>query len=569
MLLLKISHAPVLNFLLLVIITSLVSVVPDSVHSYATSNDSNENATSPSSSAIPDGREHRTTRDVIDTNQSSSSSSSQFSPTPFVPPSNRNSNNASQPGTLLVTKQVINEGGGEAEPSDFTITVDGNNPSPSSFDGSSSDISVQMFEGRYKVTESGPDANYTSTLSKECSGNMREGESKRCTITNTYSEPTPPVTTAKIIVTKKVINEGGGDKKPSDFTITVDGNNPSPSSFDGSSSGTSVTLEPGSYSVSENRLPEYTSSKSGDCAGSLSIGETKQCTITNIFQPVDKSAQLIVINNVININGSGLAVKPSAFIITVHGNDPLPRSFPGKPGEGVIVNLNPGRYSVTADGPNGYRSDYSEGCEGTMRQGDAKACVITNQVTTPPSPHPPQPFPTIETITGFSAPYGIAFNPDNDLIYVSNYGQFNTTGTVSVINGTTNAIVASIPVGKNPQAIVYNPANGLVYTANTLSNTLSIINGTNNSLVGSINVGAFPGKNPKGIVINPINNTIYVTNMGSNTVSMINGTTNVVVNNITLATGEQEVGVRAEGTGFFSPVGIAYNSDNGNLYVTN
>jgi YVTN family beta-propeller protein len=674
MLLLKISHAPVLNFLLLVIITSLVSVVPDSVHSYATSNDSNENATSPSSSAIPDGREHRTTRDVIDTNQSSSSSSSQFSPTPFVPPSNRDSNNASQPGTLLVTKQVINEGGGEAEPSDFTITVDGNNPSPSSFDGSSSDISVQMFEGRYKVTESGPDANYTSTLSKECSGNMREGESKRCTITNTYSEPTPPVTTAKIIVTKKVINEGGGDKKPSDFTITVDGNNPSPSSFDGSSSGTtitisegsynvteegdsdisydyvpgnytpsyssncageihagdtlrctitnkynqfipgilpklivtkqvinegggeaepsdftitvdgnnpspssfdgsssgtSVTLEPGSYSVSENRLPEYTSSKSGDCAGSLSIGETKQCTITNIFQPVDKSAQLIVINNVININGSGLAVKPSAFIITVHGNDPLPRSFPGKPGEGVIVNLNPGRYSVTADGPNGYRSDYSEGCEGTIRQGDAKACVITNQVTTPPSPHPPQPFPTIETITGFSAPYGIAFNPDNDLIYVSNYGQFNTTGTVSVINGTTNAIVASIPVGKNPQAIVYNPANGLVYTANTLSNTLSIINGTNNSLVGSINVGAFPGKNPKGIVINPINNTIYVTNMGSNTVSMINGTTNVVVNNITLATGEQEVGVRAEGTGFFSPVGIAYNSDNGNLYVTN
>jgi YVTN family beta-propeller protein len=679
MLLSKKDLLHVLGLLFLVSITNLVFIVPDSAHSYATSSDSNENATSPSSSTTSNGKEHRKTKDITDTNQSSlsssSSSPSQFSPTPFVPPSNGDSNNASQPGTLLVTKQVVNEGGGEAEPSDFTITVDGNNPTPSSFDGSSSGISVQLFEGRYKVTESGPDANYTSALSKECSGNMREGESKRCTIANTYSEPSPPVTTTNIIVTKKVVNEGGGDKKPSDFTITVDGNNPTPSSFDGSSSGatitidegsynvteeegpnvsydyapgkytpgyssncageiqagdtvrctvtnkynqfipgilpkliitkqvvnegggeaepsdftitvdgnnptpssfdgsssgTSVTLNPGSYSVTENSLPEYTSSKSGECTGSLSDSETKQCTITNIYQPIDKSAQLIVINNVIDNNddGSELTVKPSAFTITVHGNDPLPRSFPGKSGEGVIVNLNSGRYSVTTDGPEGYTSDYSDGCEGTIRTRDAKACIITNEEITPP-PQPAQPLPTIETIIGFSAPYGIALNPDNGLIYVSNYGQFNTTGTVSVVNGTTNAIVANIPVGKNPQAIVYNPANGLVYTANTLSNTLSIINGTSNSLIGSVNLGAFPGKNPTGIAINSINNTIYVTNMGSNTISVINGTTNVVVSNITLAAGEQEVGVGAKGTGFFSPAGIAYNSDNGDLYVTN
>jgi hypothetical protein len=121
----------------------------------------------------------------------------------------------------------------------------------------------------------------------------------------------------------------------------------------------SVTLKPGSYSVTENSLLEYTLSKSSECAGSLSAGQTKQCTISNIYQPIDKSAQLIVINSVIDNNNdyssSELTVKPSAFIITVHGNDPLPRSFPGKSEEGVIVNLNPGRYSVTADGPDGIR----------------------------------------------------------------------------------------------------------------------------------------------------------------------------------------------------------------------
>jgi YVTN family beta-propeller protein len=461
---------------------------------------------------------------------------------------------------------VINEGGGSAKPSDFTITVDGNNPTPSSFDGSSSGTTVQMFEGRYGVTESGSTSNYYATLSRGCSGNIREGETKNCMITNTYSVTPPPITTGEIVVTKRVINEGGGSAKPSDFTITVDGNNPTPSSFDGSSSGTTVTLNPGSYSVTENLLSDYTSSMSGGCTGTVSAGQTKNCIITNKYQPTERSAQLVVIKNVININkdNSDLTVKPSAFTITVQGNNPLPRSFPGKSGEGVVVNLYPGRYSITEEEVNGYTADYSDGCQGTIHAEEAKACIITNEEDIiPPSPLPPQPLPEIETITGFSAPYGIALNPGNGLVYVSNYGQFNTTGTVSVINGTTNTIVGNIHVGKNPQAIVYNPASGFLYVANTLSNTLSIINGTSNSLVGSIPVGDFPGKNPTGIAANSINNTVYVTNMGSNTVSVINGTSNVVVENVTLNTSE---GV---GRGFFSPAGIAYDSDNGNLYVAN
>jgi YVTN family beta-propeller protein len=378
----------------------------------------------------------------------------------------------------------------------------------------------------------------------------------------TNNEPQP----GTIIVTKRVINEGGGSAKPSDFTITVDGNNPTPSSFDGSSSGTTVTLNPGSYSVTENLLSDYTSSMSGGCTGTVSAGQTKNCIITNKYQPTERTAQLVVIKNVNNNNkdNSDLTVKPSAFTITVHGNNPLPRSFPGKSGEGVVVNLYPGRYSITEEEVNGYTADYSDGCQGTIHAEEAKACIITNEEDIiPPSPLPPQLLPEIETITGFSAPYGIALNPGNGLVYVSNYGQFNTTGTVSVINGTTNTIVGNIHVGKNPQAIVYNPANGFLYVANTLSNTLSIINGTSNFLVGSIPVGDFPGKNPTGIAANSINNTVYVTNMGANTVSVINGTSNVVVENVTLNTSE------GAGRGFFSPAGIAYDSDNGNLYVAN
>ena len=571
----KLTPGFALSFILLIIATVLSLSTFVDLNSYAESHDNNnKNISSLSSlspSPISNGEELKKSRDVTDVNTSSSPASSSSS----SESSNETSDDKPQLGTLVVMTQVVNEGGGDKKPSDFTITVSGNNPTPSSFTGSSSGTTVQLSPGRYQVTEPRPTTNYNSTLSNGCSGTIREGETNECTITNTYSvsppppPPPPPVTTGKINVITKVNNEGGGDKKPSDFTITVSGNNPTPSSFAGSSSGTTVTLNPGRYSVTENLLSGYTSSMSGDCSGTIdNTGETNECTITNVYQPEDKSAQLIVITNVIDNNNddSDLVRKPSAFTITVSGNDPTPRSFPGKSGLGVIVNLDPGRYSITEKGPSGYTTDYSDGCQGTISAGEAKACIITNEAILPPQPtpspvppQPSQPLPVIETITGFSAPYGIDLSLDNDLIYVSNFGQFNVTGTVSAINGTTNAIVATIYVDKNPQAIAYNSANGLFYVANTYSNTLSIINGTTNSLIGSIPVGDVPGKSPTGIAVNSVNNTVYVTNMGSNTVSVINGTTNVVVGNITSGMGGS----------FFSPTGIAYNSDNDNLYVTN
>ena len=86
-----------------------------------------------------------------------------------------------------------------------------------------------------------------------------------------------------LVVTEKVVNEGGGNKKPSDFIITVHGNNPSPSSFPGSSSGTAVKLEMGMYSVTETGPSDYNSTLSGDCSGGMMSVETKNCTITNVY----------------------------------------------------------------------------------------------------------------------------------------------------------------------------------------------------------------------------------------------------------------------------------------------
>ncbi len=91
--------------------------------------------------------------------------------------------------------------------------------------------------------------------------------------------------------------------EPQDFIITVTGQNPNPSQFGGSSSGTEVTLNPGSYEVTEDfsgiegivteddngntisgiliNVLDGQITFSEDCSGTIEIGETKTCTITN------------------------------------------------------------------------------------------------------------------------------------------------------------------------------------------------------------------------------------------------------------------------------------------------
>lgn len=100
--------------------------------------------------------------------------------------------------------------------------------------------------------------------------------SNRISLTNTSDR-----IEGTLIVTKKVINENGESSKPSDFTINVHGNNASPTSFPGNSSGTVVKLEMGMYSVTESGPSNYNPTSSMDCSGAVMSVETLRCDLTN------------------------------------------------------------------------------------------------------------------------------------------------------------------------------------------------------------------------------------------------------------------------------------------------
>src|SRR5438034_1169074 len=163
------------------------------------------------------------------------------------------------PSALIVIKHVINNNGGTALASDFTIAVTATNPVPSSFPGAESPgTAVSVSAGSYSVSETGP-SEYTSSFSSGCSGTIAQGETKTCTVTNDDNGAT-------LIVIKHVVNNNGGTAVASDFTMTVTGGSPSPGWFPGAESpGTTVSLNAGAYVVSESGPAGYSASYSADC----------------------------------------------------------------------------------------------------------------------------------------------------------------------------------------------------------------------------------------------------------------------------------------------------------------
>src|SRR5262249_32803935 len=158
-----------------------------------------------------------------------------------------------------------------------------------------------------------------------------------------------------------VINDNGGKAVASDFKMTVTGTSPNPASFNGEESpGTTVDISPGSYSVSESGPDGYKESDSTDCKGTIALGQTKTCTITND----DIQPKLIVIKHVINDNGG--TASAGDFTMSVTGTNANPASFGGAESPGTTVNLDAGTYSVSESGPAGYTESDSSDCKGSI-----------------------------------------------------------------------------------------------------------------------------------------------------------------------------------------------------------
>jgi YVTN family beta-propeller protein len=148
----------------------------------------------------------------------------------------------------------------------------------------------------------------------------------------------------------------------------------------------------------------------------------------------------------------------------------------------------------------------------------------------------------IETIDlEYSSPDRLAVNPNTNTVYVASSveydyltgdGSLTGNGTISVIDGTTNELEATIPIeGGLFDDLAVNPNTNTVYVASSTSNITSVIDGTTNRVEATIPIEG----QPDDLAINENTNTVYVGSsdhdeygysIGNGTISVIDGTTN-------------------------------------------
>jgi hypothetical protein len=181
-----------------------------------------------------------------------------------------------------------------------------------------------------------------------------------------------------VLITEVIYPEGYTPiHDSSDFSVSVSGQffDAIPSNFDGSETGTNVKVGIGEYEVTESSPdPQFEVFYSSDCTETMRQGETKVCTITNMYRNL-----LVTWEFDIECQGNCPDVGgPQQSTINIGGNNPNPNSFLGSAiGTGVTIGI--GEYSTTVEetGPN-LEHSFSEECSGEIQPGNIKTCRIVS-----------------------------------------------------------------------------------------------------------------------------------------------------------------------------------------------
>jgi YVTN family beta-propeller protein len=189
---------------------------------------------------------------------------------------------------------------------------------------------------------------------------------------------------------------------------------------------------------------------------------------------------------------------------------------------------------------------------------------------------------SVHSVAVGSAPVSIGVDSASGRAYVANAGD----GTVSIIDGTSDAVVATVPVGARPYSIAANPLTGEVYVSHTFSDKTTVLDGATQAVTqlvtGSIDLIAIDsaantayllgyeggtltvlegpqhalrrreaGKHAWGMAVNETTHTLYVARMGTADVIALDGTSTSV-----LAAGH-------------TPCAVAVNPRSNIIYVAN
>lgn len=228
---------------------------------------------------------------------------------------------------LTLKKLVINDNGGTAVATDFTLLASGPE-NISGVHGDSSITEVAVPPGTYTLSESGP-AGYQGKW--DCVGGKFSGVTVLakpgieivCTLVNDDIKVVP--VTASLTLQKNVTNDDGGQALSTDFTLSFDnGSTHTGTGVQGDPAITSAVVTAGNYILSETSVAGYLlsgikcSGKDSNGTDGLSIdpGEVVTCVFINDDQGVDLAVDKTVSDASPNVGDT------ITFSIAVTNNGP-------------------------------------------------------------------------------------------------------------------------------------------------------------------------------------------------------------------------------------------------------
>lgn len=228
-------------------------------------------------------------------------------------------------GSITVSKDVVGpehdgQHAGVSDSHPFNVTLDSNQKTIS--EGASKTYS-ELTPGTYTIAEIGDPDFDLLRISGDNDNNaangapvvVTAGQDTAVTVTNAQRS-------GHLTVIKHVNHPNGGTAAASEFTMSVSGTHVSTPSFPGNDTeGTTVTLDPGEFSVGETGPNGYSLySNAGTCSGTIGSNGNLTCTKTNSDIPLDHGA-ITVIKHVVNTHGGGLSASNFTIHVTNDGID--------------------------------------------------------------------------------------------------------------------------------------------------------------------------------------------------------------------------------------------------------
>jgi YVTN family beta-propeller protein len=147
-------------------------------------------------------------------------------------------------------------------------------------------------------------------------------------------------------------------------------------------------------------------------------------------------------------------------------------------------------------------------------------------------------------------PYTTVVSADGSKVYVSNWGGripgptdvtdgmfpvavdprtgIPISGTVSVVDTASNAVIKTIDVGLHPTGLALSPSGDRLYVTNANSDTVSAISTVTDAVVKTLHVGgsghgreSLLGSSPNAVTVTPDGRTLYVANASQNAIAVV------------------------------------------------